>query len=246
MFSHHPTASSLAAEQFGFSAPVDTDPASEACIHGYPCRRQRTVFGTYITVSVGDCGIWSTGDSRGVVGVVAEILRQIAPDTDGCTLVCGIGNRSITADALGPMVCDRLSAAFSPLCIFAPGVAAKTGIPTVPLLHAIAEVCHARRIIAVDALAAKSRDTLGRVIQLSGDAITPGGGSGIHAEEISARTMPCPVCTIGVPTVIRASALCGSDVTANELFVTDSAIDSLVERYAQGIAGGIARYLAGG
>ena len=84
------------------------------------------------------------------------------------------------------------------------------------------------------------------MIQLSGDAITPGGGSGIHAEEISARTMPCPVCTIGVPTVIRASALCGSDVTANELFVTDSAIDSLVERSAQGIAGGIARYLAGG
>lgn len=245
MFLRHPTASALAAEQFGFSAPVDTAPAAESHVHGFPCRRQRTAYGTYATVSVGDSTLWRTADMRAAVGLVAEMLYQTASEKAGRTLVCGIGNRSLAADALGASVCDRLTAALCPdrLCVFSPGVGAKTGFQTVSMVRAAAEVCHANQIIAVDALTAKSRETLGRVIQFSGDAITPGSGTGIHAEEISRRTMPCPVCTIGVPTVIRASVLCGAVDGKEELYVTDCAVDTIVERYAQVIAGGITRYL---
>ena len=245
MLQRHPTPSSLAMEHFGFSAPVDTDPATETDFHGLPCRSQHTPFGTYTTIRTGDCTAWTEPVRHAVTTGIAAMLCRIAPERDGCTLVCGIGNRALTADALGPLVCDSLSSALSPdrLCILSPDVTAKTGISTVSLIRAAAGICHAKRIIAVDALSAKSRETLGRVIQFSGDAITPGSGAGVGTEEISRRTMPCPVCTIGVPTVIRASVLCGTLSEKDALLVTDSGVDQIVKRYAQAIAGGILRYI---
>ena len=249
MFSRHPTASALAAEHFGFAHPVDTSPAAETTVHGLPMRRQHTDCGTYGTLTTGHPASWSLADRRMRIAAIAAVLHDIAPERVGCTLVCGIGSRALTADALGPMVCERLptfsDADGARLCVCVPGVGARTGIPTVPLCKAAAELCHAQRIIAVDALSAQSSDTLERVVQLSGDAITPGSGTGVYAEEISSRTMPCPVCTIGVPTVIRASALCGS-VSADELFVTASDVDTAVSRYAEILAGAIARFVLQG
>lgn len=245
MLHRHPTASSLAVEDFGLSAPIDTNPASETDFHGFSCRSQHTPYGTYMTVRTGDCTTWTGSIRHTVLEAVTAMLCHLAPERDGCTLVCGIGNRELAADALGPLVCNTLSSSFAPeqLCILAPDVTAKTGIATASLVRASAEICRAKQIIAVDALSAKSSDTLGQVIQFSGDAITPGSGTGAATEEISCRTMPCPVCTIGVPTVIRVSALCRNISEQDELLMTVGSIDHVVKQYAQVIAGGILCYI---
>ena len=249
MLHRHPTASALAMEHFGFSAPVDTEPCTETDFHGLSCRSQHTPFGSYMTLCTGDCTLWTGRLRHTILEGIAAMLCRIAPARDGCTLLCGIGNRDLTADALGPLVCSNLSSSAlssTRMCLLVPDVTAKTGLPTVSLVRAAAEICHAKQIIAVDALSAKSRETLGQVIQFSGDAITPGSGTGIVTEEISRRTMPCPVCTIGVPTVIRASVLCGTLPEQEELLVTAGSVDHMVKRYAQVLAGWILRSMLHG
>ena len=223
-----------------FAAPENTARESEYTLSGWPVRRSLGVSERYHTLTAGDVTLLDSAAGLRLVKALSALLDEYLHDAV-CVLVCGLGNREITADRLGYAVCSRLS-----LCgplpngrilySFLPGVTASTGIPTDRLVRMAADCIHADCILAVDALCARSAQRLNTVIQLSDTGIIPGSASAPsvnpppapepYPPEISGRTMPCPVVTAGVPTVIRTTLPDGGDtrylVTAGN---TDRAVD---------------------
>jgi spore protease len=137
-------------------------------------------------------------------------------------LVCGLGNRSITADALGPAVADALvitrhvrlceASLFDSLfslevASFAPGVLAQTGIDTGELIRGAVEHVAPDLVVAIDALAARSADRLMTTVQLCDTGIAPGSGMGNHRCRLDRQTLGVPVIAIGVPTVVNSATL---------------------------------------
>lgn len=137
-------------------------------------------------------------------------------------LVCGLGNREITADNIGPKTVDRLTVTRHieqhnkklfdsfcrvPLCAVAPGVLGQTGIETAEMLRGICDRAKPDLVIAIDALAARSTSRLGATVQISDSGIFPGSGIGNRRSEISRDTLGIPVIAIGVPTVVNSATL---------------------------------------
>ena len=146
--------------------------------------------------------------------------KEISPDFSVC--VVGLGNRELTADALGPLVASRLTATrhlrreedelYRSLkcCLLSsvtPGVLGQTGIETLELLRGTVGSVSPDLVIAVDALAARSGDRLASTVQISDTGICPGSGVGNHRAELSKKTLGVPVISLGIPTVIYSSTL---------------------------------------
>lgn len=133
-------------------------------------------------------------------------------------LLAGIGNRNITADALGPMVIDNISPSLlctdmaidvSAIC---PGVMAQTGLETGDILRAIVKEKKADLLIVFDALSTLSCNRLNKTIQITDTGINPGAGVGNNRSEISSKTMGTDVIAVGVPTVIAVPALLSDSI----------------------------------
>ena len=136
-------------------------------------------------------------------------------------LVVGLGNRAITADAIGPLVADKIEVTGHfeqeealrpylppcPLYAISPGVVGNTGIETQKLIQAAISASKASHVIVVDSLAALSTSRLGTCIQLSDSGITPGSGIGNHRAALNRATLGIPVIAIGTPLVVSSSTL---------------------------------------
>lgn len=100
--------------------------------------------GDYITVEVVPFSD-SVTDSAREAEVIARQIKSLLPGQDGLVLVVGLGNLSITPDALGPKVIDGILATrhlagewekaaqkdqLRPVAAIAPGVLGQTGIET--------------------------------------------------------------------------------------------------------------------
>ena len=165
--------------------------------------------------------------------IISE-LRTIIPET-GNILVAGLGNRNMTADALGPECSDKIFVtrhidkefaqslglhSLRSVAAISPGVLGTTGMESSEIISGIVKNCNIDCVIAVDALAAMEISRLGTTVQISDTGIFPGSGIGNKRSEISLETMGVPVISIGVPTVISAYTL-----TNNVLDATDSDTD---------------------
>lgn len=146
-----------------------------------------------------------------------DFLRSNAPVTAIC-----IGNRSLTADSLGPLCADKLIATrhlrreaseiFSALggreiSVLRSEVASLSGIDALELSKMCVNELGSKLIITVDSLKTSSADNLYRVVQIS-NGITPGSGAVNDRPSISEKSLGVPVLSIGVPTSISAAALC--------------------------------------
>ena len=171
---------------------------------------------------------------RAVRCLARELRRLLPPGQPGCTLVVGLGNRSLAAAAIGPMAVENLLvtrhlragpgalrelASVAALC---PGVAAATGMETLELLTGAAAAIRPGAIVCIDALCARARERLCATVQLSDTGLVPGSGVGNHRRAIDRDALGVPVIALGVPTVIDAGE--GGD----PLFVTPGDIDSRV------------------
>ena len=169
-------------------------------------------------------------------------------------LVVGLGNRSLTADAVGPLALPHILvtrhmlaampeefAGFSSVAALATGVLGETGLESSELIAAAAEKLRPRCVIVLDALAAATREKLCAVLQLTDTGLTPGSGVGNHRKEVSRRTLGVPVLALGLPTVIRAEQLVGEETPAEgePLFVTPRDIDQRVRELSRMMAYGI-------
>ena len=120
------------------------------------------------------------------------------------------------------------------------GVLAQTGVETLELIRGAVSHIRPTVVIAVDALAARSRHRLCATVQLSDAGLTPGSGVGNHRKAVDAAALGVPVIALGVPTVIDGAALCGQEDDApTGLFVTPRDIDSRVRELGRLIGRGL-------
>lgn len=180
--------------------------------------------GNYVTLEIGAPWLMGSAERENASFLLAEEFTAMAAPLCKMksVLICGLGNRSITADALGPAVADALvvtrhvrlrekklfDSLFSlEVASFAPGVLAQTGIETEELVRGAVERAEPDLVVAVDALAARSAERLMTTVQLCDTGIAPGSGMGNRNGALDRKTLGVPVVAIGVPTVVTSSTL---------------------------------------
>ena len=181
--------------------------------------------GIYVTLEAPAMALPDENYHREISDELAKQLRQIIPgiDRELSVIVVGLGNRGVTADALGPNVVDNLTitrhmvkeygrAAYNQkkvhmISALVPGVMAKTGMETQEIIKGVVEMTKPDVVMVIDALAARSTRRLNRTIQISNAGIHPGSGVGNHRNALTEETLGVPVIAIGVPTVVDAATI---------------------------------------
>lgn len=192
---------------------------------------------SYKTVISGKIWKSDTSERKSLTDLLCKILSEYAgkPDT---TLAAGIGNRFITADSLGPLVCSKLltgNIGERKLSAISPGTPAQTGIDTAVLVSLAAKSQEAQAIITIDSLCASIPSRLGTVIQISDRGIIPGSALTHTSSEISRLTMPCKVVSIGVPTVFLSE----------DMLMTSAEIDVICDCLSSVIASSVNKTIFG-
>lgn len=204
---------------------------------------------------------------RAARALAAELTAMLNLPEKATALVVGLGNRSITPDAVGPHVTDHTMAtrhlvtqvpeqfgAFRPVAALAAGVLGTTGMESSEIMKGVVDELKPACVIAVDALASRSLSRVCNTVQLSDTGIVPGSGVGNNRAALNKETLGVPVIAIGVPTVVDGATLC-ADLLAEagkgelepetlkgagaDLFVTPRDIDSSVADLAKVIGYGI-------
>lgn len=195
--------------------------------------------GTYITMEARSLGRKDEDYHREVSEELAGQLKKmvkglrrqgVLPENGPLhILVAGLGNPSVTPDALGPAVLGNLrvnrnfhgiqgtapkSENAAVISGIVPGVMAQTGMETAEIMKGIIHETAPDLIIAIDALAARSIRRLGTTIQLTDTGIHPGSGVGNHRHSLTMESLGIPVLAIGVPTVVGAAAIVHDTIQA--------------------------------
>lgn len=187
--------------------------------------------GTYITLEADALTEPDDGYHREVSACIAKHLQSLLPGNhndspvteEKSILVVGLGNRDVTADALGPEVLDHLNitrhmlkqfgpAAYSGKKVhqisgLVPGVMGKTGMESAEIIQGVVNSTHPDLIVVIDALAARSTKRLTRTIQITNTGIHPGSGVGNHRHSLTQDSLGVPVIAIGIPTVVDAATI---------------------------------------
>lgn len=181
--------------------------------------------GTYVTLEAPTMPEPDEEYHKEISKVLTAELKDIIPEInkEQSILIVGLGNREVTADALGPNVVDNLiitrhvvmeygkaaynNAKMHMISGIIPGVMAKTGIETAEIIKGIVTKTEPDVVIVVDALAARSTKRLNRTIQITNTGIHPGSGVGNHRNALTQEVLGVPVIAIGVPTVVDAATI---------------------------------------
>ena len=177
--------------------------------------------GVYVTLSCPQRMSIELGTRRALSEALGQAIAGMLPGACRTVLVAGLGNRTVTPDALGPRTVERVlvtrhmdgclpqdvSERLRSVCAAAPGVLGVTGIETAEVLRGM--VAHVRpdAVIVVDALAARSSQRICSTIQVADTGITPGSGVGNHRKALTRETLGIPVIAVGVPMVVYASTI---------------------------------------
>lgn len=197
--------------------------------------------------------------------VLRDELINLLPKGSGSILVAGLGNESITPDALGPRCISLLLATrhISPeiaksigfenlrsVAGIVPGVLGKTGIESAEIILGITQKIKPSAVIVIDALASRSTERLGTTVQISNTGISPGSGVGNSRHRIDKDILGVPVISIGVPTVVDGATMAfdilekagiktdfqKEALEKGSMMVTPKEIDALIERASRLIA----------
>ena len=242
--------------------PVRFPDPSPSSLEGFSVSTAAGDGGGYHSLFCGPLWLDPPAPRRRFVRALARLLvqyrRRMGAPRQGPFLICGVGNENAAADSLGPRAVAGVLATDPPMreaglpavCTVRTGVPRHTGIDTADMIAALAERTGAALIVTVDALCARTGSRLGTVAQITDCGLIPGSALRHSSGAVTRGTMPCPVLSLGVPTVVRASALNGGDsggagelspdpVPDTEdrlLFVTRADTDAMVACYASLIA----------
>ncbi|MBE6551104.1 MAG: GPR endopeptidase [Ruminococcaceae bacterium] len=208
--------------------------------------------GIYITADIGR--IWLDGSEifKEKVYALADILRRLTDTTlpqVSSLLVAGLGNRSITADSIGPKCIENIIVTrhikneqpliYENLGLFdisaiSPGVLGQTGIESADILKSIVNQISPDLLIVIDALASRKLERLVTTVQLSTAGISPGSGVGNRRYALNEETLGCPVIAIGIPTVVDVATLAfdavsGYTSSENEVVFDEEKYESIKE-----------------
>jgi spore protease len=178
--------------------------------------------GTYLTIDIPPFTHYDANSMDEVSKVLAQTLTPLLKLEESMTaLVVGLGNWTVTPDALGPkvmsklmvtrhlkqLVPDSIDEGIRPVCALAPGVLGLTGIETGEIIRGVVEKIKPNLVICVDALASRRLERVNSTIQIGDTGISPGSGVGNRRMELSEKTLGVPVIAIGVPTVVDAATM---------------------------------------
>lgn len=199
--------------------------------------------GRYVTLEMPSVSVLDERDAA-VIEVCARELRALLPPK-GPVLVLGVGNRRITADALGPRTVQHILVTMGagaappvrglrPVAAVAPGVAAATGLSLQQLAAALVGQLRPAAVVCVDSLCSAEGQRLGRTVQFSDSGLYPAQAD--HTRHLTRDTLGVPVVAAGIPTLMQAQE--GAD-----LVVTPRALDSVIAHGAALLAGSVNRAL---
>lgn len=213
--------------------------------------------GTYITAEIPPLTKYCDGEAE-LAKALGKLLSSLIPKT-GTVMTVGLGNESITPDALGPLSCSMILAtrhiesefsesaglgSLRPSAVFVPGVLGQTGVETAEIIKSLVKSIKPCAVIAIDALAARRLSRLGSTVQMSDTGIIPGSGVGNRRTAINKDTLGVPVISVGIPTVVDAvtlaNELSGREVKENseneKMIITPREIDIVISRAARLLA----------
>ena len=219
---------------------IDTEEA--ACRLGKQC-------GTFVTICSDKLPKCGAELRKRVAELLSDALNDMLPES-GEILVIGLGNRRVTADALGARVVENtlvtrhlrqnmpeaLKGRLRSVCAAAPGVLGVTGMETAEMVRGIVEHVKPAAVIAIDALAAMETARICTTVQVTDTGISPGSGVGNHRLGLTASTLGVPVIAIGVPMVVYASTIAKDalSILLHDLQMPSSdhmdAVDALTEK----------------
>ena len=177
-------------------------------------KRLGKAVGTYWTMTHPEMPYLTPEERIDVARQVAQTLRLMLPPK-GTVLVLGLGNRRMTADALGDRVVSGIlvtrhlqeNTDLRSVCAVSPGVLGVTGVETAELVRGLVERLKPAAVLAVDALAAMETSHIATTVQLTDTGIMPGSGVGNHRLGITADVLNVPVIAMGIPMVVYASTI---------------------------------------
>ena len=125
--------------------------------------------GEYITLECPELSRCGQPERPMLIRLIAQAVRALLPK-EGEVLVVGLGNRNVTADALGTRVVERtlvtrhlgeslareMQGRLRGVSAIAPGVLGLTGIETAELCRGLIQRVRPAAVIAIDALAANA------------------------------------------------------------------------------------------
>ncbi len=198
--------------------------------------------GTYITLETPALQESDEDYHREISEELARQIKSVLPniEEEQSILVVGLGNRDVTADALGPCTIDNLfitrhiikeygkqayrASKMHRISALVPGVMAKTGMETAEIIKGVIKETTPNIVIVIDALAARSTKRLNRTVQITDTGIHPGSGVGNHRNALTEETLGVPVIAIGIPVVVDAGT------------IVSDALEKLSEEYDGGKA----------
>lgn len=181
--------------------------------------------GTYITFEAPALQEYDEDYHRSISEELAKELRSVIPEIEEekSILVVGLGNRDVTADALGPETVDNLyitrhiineygkqayhADKMHRISSLIPGVMAKTGMETAEIVKGVIRQTNPDVVIVIDALAARSTKRLNRTVQITDTGIHPGSGVGNHRNALTKESLGVPVIAMGIPMVVDAGTI---------------------------------------
>lgn len=202
--------------------------------------------GLYVTLVCGEQLNTYTPLFSERIEAVSRELCKVCGDISR-VLFAGLGNRSMTADCIGPLAADRVLATrhlkglpvdtsgMSETAVLTTGVTAQTGIESAEIAAAVCAVTEPTQVIVCDALACADPSHMGRSIQLCSTGISPGSGVENSRRELSESTLGVRVAAIGVPTVSR--------LPDSDMLITPKSADGLSRSAAALIASAVNRLL---
>ncbi len=195
--------------------------------------------GKYVTYETKNFKNMSEDTRNQVIEILSENIKNIADLKRERVLVVGLGNRNITADALGPRTVDKIKVTrqyfkaynkefdddYNEVCILAPGVLGITGIETIDTIIGVVEKIKPTLLIVIDALASRKMKRLCSVVQITDAGIEPGSGIGNMQGSLNKDTIGVKVIAIGVPTVVDTATIVNDTIDMMEEALRDKTDD---------------------
>lgn len=195
--------------------------------------------GRYVTYETKCFKNMSKENRNEVIEILAKSIKDISGLKREKILVVGLGNRKITADALGPRTVDKIKVTrqffkaynkdydedYNEVCILAPGVLGITGIETINTIIGVVEKIKPTLIIIIDALASRKMRRLCSVVQITDAGIEPGSGIGNMQGSLNKDSIGVKVIAIGIPTVVDTATIVNDTIDLMEKVLKDKTDD---------------------
>ena len=199
--------------------------------------------GRYVTLEMPSVSVLDERDAAVIETCAAELRALLPPE--GPVLVLGIGNRRVTADALGPRTAQKILVTMGPqhtlpvkgirpVAAIAPGVSASTGLTLRQLAGALVDAVQPAALICVDSLCSAEGARLGRSVQFSDTGLYPAQPD--SSRHLDTKALGLPVIAAGIPTLMHAEE-------GKDLVVAPRELDSVIAHGAALLAAAINRAL---